>query len=243
MPTPTMPSLDSVLEELKQRGAERTRATYIRHGMPAERVLGVSVADLKIVAKTIKGCQAFTYDLYDTGYMEAMYLAGMVADGSKMTVEKLDAWAHGTCGIAMIANYTIPWVTIEHPDACKLAVKWIDAREDAVQSAGWSTYSGIVTVRSDDKLDLPEIERLLAKIATGIHGAPNLARSAMNTFVITVGTYVAPLHQRAIEAAESIGAVYVDHGDTACKTSVASDAIQKVGSLGKVGQKRKTIRC
>jgi hypothetical protein len=76
-----MNAVTSVIAELKKKASEKTRATYVRHGMAAERLLGVSVAELKVVAKKIKGQQALACELYDTGIMEAMYLAGLVADG------------------------------------------------------------------------------------------------------------------------------------------------------------------
>ena len=86
-----MPNAKSILAELKKKGSEKTRATYARHGMPGERVFGVSVADLKVIAKTIKGQQALACELYATGILDAMYLAGMVADGRQMSKKELDA--------------------------------------------------------------------------------------------------------------------------------------------------------
>ena len=51
------------------------------------------------------------------------------------------------------------------------------------------------------------------------------------------------LRSQAKAAAQQIGAVSVDMGDTACKISVATASIAKIEAAGKVGQKRKTIRC
>lgn len=102
-------SIEAVMASLKKKGREKTRAIYSRHGMPAERTLGVSVAELKTVAKSIKGDQALAYQLYDAGLMEAMYLAGMVADGSQMTREQLEKWCEGAVGLSMISEYTVPW--------------------------------------------------------------------------------------------------------------------------------------
>jgi len=104
----------AVLKELKAKGKENTRALYGRHGHPAERVLGVSVADMKAVAKKLKGEQALAMELYATGFMEAMYLAGMVADGKLMSKAELQAWARGAVGMPMIADHTVLWVTIEN---------------------------------------------------------------------------------------------------------------------------------
>ena len=48
-----MPTAASILAELKSKGSEKNRKTYARHGMATERCFGVSVADLKLIAKTI----------------------------------------------------------------------------------------------------------------------------------------------------------------------------------------------
>ncbi len=52
-----MPTVNSILADLKKKGSENIRKLYARHGMAADRVYGVKVADLKLVAKTIKGQQ------------------------------------------------------------------------------------------------------------------------------------------------------------------------------------------
>jgi 3-methyladenine DNA glycosylase AlkD len=48
-------------------------------------MFGVKVGDLKPIVKQIKGDQELAMQLYATGNSDAMYLAGLVADGRKMT--------------------------------------------------------------------------------------------------------------------------------------------------------------
>ena len=110
-------------------------------------------------------------------------------------------------------------------------------------AAGWCTYSGIVATTPDDALDLAEIEKLLGTVVKDIGSAANRVRHAMNGFVIGVGSYVKPLTKQAKAAARQIGAVMVDVGDTDCKIPVATAYIEKIESSGRLGQKRKTIRC
>jgi 3-methyladenine DNA glycosylase AlkD len=238
-----MATVESVLAELKALGSEKTAATYVRHGMPAGRVYGVSVANLKVVAKSIKRQQALAMELYATGIMDAMYLAGMVADGSEMTVAQLEAWAEGSAGMNMIAEYTVPWVTVENVAAVELANRWIDSGKDHVASAGWATWSGLVSTKPDAELDRVAISELLEGIPRRIASAPNRTRAAMNSFVICVGSYVEPLLGKALEVAARLGKVPVDVGDTACKIPLASEYIAKVQGMGRVGLKKKTIRC
>ena len=238
-----MPTAASILADLKSKGNEKTRVTYARHGMIAERCFGVSVADLKLIAKTIKGQQALALELYASGKMEAMYLAGIVADGAKMSEKQLQAWADGAAGMQMISEYTVPWVAVEHPAGRKLALEWMASKKDHVAASGWCTYSGLVATMPDEKLDLAEIEGLLGKIVKSIHKAQNRERHTMNNFVIAVGGYVLPLSNKAKAAAHKIGAVTVDMGDTACEVPLATAYIEKMEAAGKAGKKRKTIRC
>jgi len=243
-----MATVDSIMAELKKKGSEKTRATYARHGMDPGRLFGVSVADLKLIAKTIKKQQDLACALLDTGNMDAMYLAGMVADGAKVTRAQLERWVETSGGLQMISEYTIPWLTVEYPEGRALAVEWIASDKarvgkEHVATSGWCTYTGLVAITPDEKLDHTEIEKLLAKITKEIHGAQNRVRHTMNNFVISVGSYVTPLSKRAKEVAAEIGNVSVDMGDTACKVPLATAYIEKVEAMGKLGQKRKTIRC
>jgi 3-methyladenine DNA glycosylase AlkD len=238
-----MPSVTSIMAELKKKGSEKVRNMYARHGMAAERILGVSIAELKAIAKTIKGQQALAYELYETGNLDAMYPAGLVADGSQMTKKQLNGWAEDAASLPMISEYSVPWVAVENPHARELALKWIKSQNEQVASCGWCTYAGIVATKVDEALDLAEIEDLLSTVVNGMGGAQNRVRYTMNGFVIAVGTYVRPLLKQAKASAQQIGAVSVDMGDTACNVPLAVAHIEKIEALGRLGQKRKTIRC
>jgi 3-methyladenine DNA glycosylase AlkD len=233
----------ALLAEMKSKGTEKTRVTYARHGHPIEKTFGISTAEMKLFAKRIKGQQQLACELYDSGFLEAMYVAGMVAHGSRMTEAQLQAWADGADGMAMIAEYTVPWVTVEHVRGRELALQWIESRQESLAATGWRAYQGLVSTLPDENLDLDEIQRLLETIEAEIHSAPNGVRQPMNSFVIAVGIYVAPLSAKAKAAARRIGPVLVDVGDTACEVPLALAYIEKAEAAGRAGTKRKTIRC
>jgi 3-methyladenine DNA glycosylase AlkD len=236
-----MNTVDQVLKELKSRGDEQTRKTFARHGAPKDSY-GVKISELKIIAKKIKGNQQLACDLYDSGNSDAMYLAGLVADGSQMSKKQLESWAEKAAWHTQ-SHFTVPWVAAESPFARELALKWIKSKKESIASTGWCTYTGILATKPDEELDLAEIDQLLTQIEKNIHSAPNYVRYVMNGFVIAVGTYVKPLLKRAKAVAKAIGAVEVDMGDTACKVPLATEYIAKVEDAGKVGKKRKTNKC
>lgn len=235
-----METLSDILAELRRRGSEQTCKTYARHGIKLP-MFGVSVADLKVIAKRLNRRQEFALELFDTGNYDAMYLAGLIADGRQMSKKDLNRWASSNNCDALCGS-TIPAVASESPYARELALKWIDSKKPTVAICGWGTYGGIVATRADDELDLDEIKALLKRVVEKIADAPNRVRYAMNQFVITAGVYVKPLLSEAKRAARAIGFVEVDMGDTACKTPVALDYIEKIEAMGRVGKKRKSMK-
>ncbi len=233
--------VSKIMADLNKLGSEQTRKTFRRHGAP-ESMFGVKIGDLKPIVKKLKGQQDLALELYATGNSDAMYLAGLVADGSKMTKKQLETWANEATW-HMIAEYTVPWVTCENPMARELALKWIKSKNESIVSSGWTTYSGIVATRDDEELDLAEIRSLLKQVEKSIHSAPNRIRYVMNGFVISVGTYVNDLLKDAKATAKTIGIVSIDMGDTSCKVPLAIEYIARIEKMGRVGKKRKTMKC
>jgi len=234
-------TVSQVMDELKRKGRDQTRKTYARHGIDIP-MFGVSVADLKTIAKRIKGDQPLALALYKTGNYDAMYLAGMVADGSQMSKRELDHWAKtATCDA--VSAYMVSWAATESAHARELAIKWIDSKSPLVAVSGWATYAGIAATTPDEELDLDEIKGLLARVVQQVAAAPNKVRYLMNQFVIAVGAYVKPLLKDAKKVAKTIGTVSVDMGDTACKVPLALAYIEKIEKAGRIGKKRKTMKC
>jgi 3-methyladenine DNA glycosylase AlkD len=232
------------MTRLKKLGKERHRKTFIRHGAPEdpEKNYGVPIGDLKPIQKKIKKDYALAKELFATGNSDAQYLAGLIADETRMTKADLNRWAREAAW-NMIANSAVGGVAADSPHGVALATKWIDAKQEQIAMTGWTTLSGCAAVRPDDDLDLELIARLLNRVVGEIHGERNRVKDAMNMFVISVGCYVAPLKDKALAAAKKIGKVEVDVGDTACKTHLAADYIRKVETMGRVGKKRKSARC
>lgn len=240
-----MNTVSEVMTALESKGSEQTRKTFARHGI-RDNTFGVKVADLKVIAKQIKGNQELACELYETGNYDAMYLAGIVADGSKMSKKQLETWAKNAT-FGSLSEYTVPWVASESTHARSLALKWIKSKKESIATSGWNTYSGIVAITPDEDLELDEIVELLDKVVVENNSVPNKVpnkvRYAMNGFVISVGSYVKPLLKKAKATAKKLGKVTVDMGDTACKVPEATAYIAKIEDAGRVGKKRKTIKC
>jgi len=233
--------LKEVMAALKAKGSEQIKRILMRHGAPGS-LLGVRVGDMKPIAKQIKGDQALALELFATGIGDAQYLAGMVADGAKMSRKELQTWADEASWL-MVSGFTVAWVASENVAGWSLALKWIDSKKEHVAIAGWTTLAAWVTTHPDAELDLRTLKRLLARVEKTIHSAPNRVRQQMNYFVIAVGTYVAPLGAAAISAARRIGKIEVDVGDTDCQIPDAASYIIKARRGAAIAPKRKTVRC
>lgn len=108
-----------------------------------------------------------------------------------------------------------------------IADEWINSKKDLYQSAGWKCYCQLLKCKNNDKISKEKIEQYLHNIELNIHKRDNRARYSMNNFVISVGTFYKPLQQEAYEVAKNIGKIYVDMGETSCKTPLAIKYIQK----------------
>ena len=182
-----MKTADEVMRELAKRGSDSYKKTFLRHGA-REPFFGVKIEDLKKIQKVIKKDYQLAKDLFDTGNSDAMYLAGLIADETKMTKKDLRSWAQ-KASWHMLSESTVAWVAAESPHGWELGLRWIDDPSPQVASSGWSALASVVALRADEELDLDALRALLERVAREIHGAPNRVRYTMNGFVISVGSH------------------------------------------------------
>lgn len=86
-------SADDVMAYLRSVGSEENRAGMQRYGIKIERALGVSHGVQRDIAATIKRNHERAFALWDTGIMEAQFIASQTADPKRMTMDDARAWA------------------------------------------------------------------------------------------------------------------------------------------------------
>jgi len=230
-----------IMDELKKKGSENIKKIFLNHGV-REPLFGVKVSDLKVIQKKVKKDYQLSMDLYNTGNYDAMYLAGLIADESKMSKKDINAWAE-KANSGGLCEYTVAWVAAESAYGWELAMQWIESPKEKIASSGWSALAGVISMKPDNELDIAMIKKLLKRIEKEIHNSPNRVRYTMNGFVISVGSYVKELSELAVETGKKIGDVTVDVGNTACKVPFAPDYINKAKARGSFGKKKKTVKC
>lgn len=236
-----MGQVKEIMNQLAALGTEQTLKTFRNHGA-AEPLYGVKVGDMKQILRKHRNDHQLALDLYKTGNSDAMYLAGLMSRPALMTPEILDEWINGASWY-MISEYTVAWNAAESPYKFEMARKWIESDEELTADAGWATWGAILALTKDEDIDQEEVDQLLNRVERDVHAAQNRVRYVMNGFVIAVGSYYVPLAQKALEVAERIGKVHVNVGNTQCKVPFAPDYIRKVWDMGRMGQKRKEVRC
>jgi 3-methyladenine DNA glycosylase AlkD len=107
--------------------------------------------------------------------------------------------------------------------------KWTRSRQEYVRLCGYALLAATLKDAPDQLTD-DACREYLETIERQIHQSPNLARHAMNTALIAIGIYKPALRDQALAAAQRIGRVDVDHGQTSCTTPDAASYIRKAAS-------------
>ncbi|HWL12076.1 MAG TPA: DNA alkylation repair protein, partial [Ureibacillus sp.] len=199
--------LKTVMEELEALGKERLKKMYINNGAK-EPVFGVATGAMKPLSKIIKKNQSLAEQLYATGNYDAMYFAGVIADPAIMTEADFERWIDGAY-FYMLSDYVVSVTLAETKIAQDVADKWIASGDELKMSAGWSCYCWLFGNRPDSEFDANKVSGMLEQIKNTIHDAPARTKSSMSNFVYTTGISYIPLHDKAMETAETVGLVEV----------------------------------
>lgn len=232
---------ETVMQELEALGKERTKKIYISNGAH-EPLFGVATGAMKPLAKKIKINQPLAEELYATGNYDAMYFAGIIADPKAMTESDYDRWMDGAY-FYMLSDYVVAVTLSESDIAQEVADKWIDSGDELRMSAGWSCYCWLLGNRKDDEFSQSKISQMLDTVRTSIHDAPERTKASMNNFLYTTGISYVPLSEKAVETANEVGIVEVKREKKKSSFLNAYESIQKDLDKGRLGFKRKYVRC
>jgi 3-methyladenine DNA glycosylase AlkD len=232
---------EMVMQELEALSNERLKKMYIGNGAQ-EPLFGVATGKMKPIAKKIKINQPLAEQLYATGNYDAMYFAGIIADPMAMTEADFDRWMDGAY-FYMLSDYVVAVTLAEADIAQDVADKWIASGEELRMSAGWSCYCWLLGNRPDSEFSTSKLASMLEQMENSIHDSPERTKSAMNNFMYTVAISYLPLHEKAVETAKAVGPVEMKRGKKKSSILQASVNIQKEMDRGKLGFKRKYVRC
>ncbi|MBD3109624.1 DNA alkylation repair protein [Bacillus sp. AGMB 02131] len=232
---------ETVMQELEALGKERTKKTYISNGAH-EPVFGVATGAMKPIAKKIKINQALAEELYATGNYDAMYFAGIISDSSAMSKADFNRWINNAY-FYMLSDYVVAVTLAEADIAQEVADEWIASGEELKMSAGWSCYCWLLGNRKDSEFSKGKLAVMLEVVKQTIHDAPVRTKISMNNFLYTVGISYVPLHEKAVETAKAVGPIEIKKDNKKSSFLNAYESIQKDVDKGRLGFKRKYVRC
>lgn len=231
----------TVMQELEALGKERTKKIYLSNGAH-EPLFGVATGAMKPIAKKIRINQRLAEELYSTGNYDAMYFGGIIADPKAMTEADFDRWIDAAY-FYMLSDFVVAVTLSESDIAQEVADKWIASGEELRMSAGWSCYCWLLGNRIDNEFSESKISNMLDLVKDKIHDSPERTKSAMNNFLYTVGISYLPHHEKAVETAKAVGKVEVKRDKKKSSILNAYESIQKEIDKGRLGFKRKHVRC
>lgn len=232
---------EMVMQELEALGKDRLKKMYQSNGA-REPLFGVATGEMRPIFRKTKLNQALAEQLYATGNYDAMYFAGMIAEPNAMTAADYNRWIDAAY-FYMLSDYVVAVTLSEADIAQEVADEWIASGEDLRMSAGWSCYCWLLGNRPDNEFSESKLARMLEQVETTIQAAPERTKYAMNNFLYTVATSFVPLHDKAVAIAQAVCPVEVKSDKGKSKFLNAADSIQKMVDKGRLGFKRKHVRC
>ena len=224
-----------LLAELRAKGSERDRAGMARYGIEVSNAFGVSVYELRRIAKRLGTDHDLALALWATGNHEARLLACFVDDPARVGLRQLEAWVRDldswdVCDQAATSLFD----RTEH--AWAKAVEWAGREEEWMKRAGFALMAGLAA--HDRAAPDRAFVRLLRTVEREAADPRNFVRKAVSWALRNVGKRNRALNAAAIACAERIRAAADRRaggprgGDPAARAArwVANDALRELGS-------------
>ena len=233
----TTSTIGAVMAALEAAGTAQNRKVYARHGA-AEPMFGVSYAELGRIAKPIKTDHALAQQLWDSGNHDARVLALRAADPAALDESLARRW------LGDVDNYILAeglgGICARTPHARALSDSWRDDPDEWPASVGW--FIVMCTAEDPEVWSVEELRGLLKQIEAEIAVRPNRVRHEMNGAMIVMALRDAGLHSSVLAAAERIGPVKVDHGQTGCKTPDVAPYVERTLAHREAKAARQAVR-
>jgi 3-methyladenine DNA glycosylase AlkD len=224
----------AVLAELAARGSAEACAGMARYGINTSDAYGVSVYELRRVAKELGRDHDLALALWATGNHEARLLASMVDEPAWVTEAQMDAWAAAFDSWDVCDQVTSNLFD-KTPYAWDKVREWSAAESEWVKRAAFATAAALA-VQDKKAADEPFLE-ILELVRREAGDDRNFVKKAVNWALRNIGKRDLRLHAAAIATAEAILAsadelAAVDRRDPAARSGrwIARDALRELRS-------------
>ncbi|PKO03464.1 MAG: DNA alkylation repair protein [Chloroflexi bacterium HGW-Chloroflexi-5] len=194
------PSANDLLDQLRALSNTETLASQTRFGIVGHERLGVSIYDLRRIAKSIQN-HNLALELWQTGIHEARILASMVDDPVQVTLAQLEEWvvefdSWDLCDIVTDELF------IHAPDMLEVIPQWAVREEEYVKRASFAMIAAIVVHRKDVSDDI--IRSYFSLIETAADDNRNFVKKAVNWALRNIGKWKPSLRSEAIACANRV---------------------------------------
>lgn len=213
-----------IIAHLRSRRNETHVAGMRRFGITTRgELLGISVTELRVIARPYRRDHALALELWASGIHEARVLATLIEDPKQITRAQMERWARDCDNWAVTDS--LAFVFDRAPFAEEKAHAWSRRKAEFVKRAGFSMMAGMAVHRKElaDEVFL----RFLAVIERESTDERNFVRKAVNWALRGIGKRNARLWRAAVAQAKRIRRI-----DSRAARWIAADALRELEAKG-----------
>lgn len=215
-------SVEEVLKRLKAKARPDQLEGMARYGMVAERRLGVSVPDMRSIAKELGKDHRLAIELWKTGIPEARIVAAMIDEPDKLSDTQMEDWVKDINSWD-VCDQVCMNLFEKSPLAWKKIFDWSERDEEFIKRTAFALIACLAwhDKRAEDK----RFVKFFPVIKRGATDERNLVKKAVNWALRNVGKRNPNLNKAATKAAKEILRI-----DSKAARWIASDAIAELES-------------
>ena len=193
-----MTDVEDVLARLRAVADPSRLAGMARYGIGTDSAYGVTVAELRAVARELGRDHDLAAALWDSGVHEARILASLVDDAALVDDGQFERWAAGFASWDL-CDQVCQNLFRYAPPAWRKAVEWTRRPELFVKRAGFSLMAGLAV--AEKRTDDGRFAALLEPLAAGADDDRPLVRKGASWALRAIGKRTPGLHAAAVETA------------------------------------------
>jgi len=213
---------NDIIEKLKSLSDPEAVKGMARFGINPENTYGVSIPNLRKMAKEAGKDHALARQLWTSGIHEARILASMIDAPKVVTEEQMEAWVKDFDSWD-VCDQVCMNLFEKVPLAWKKITDWSEQEEEFVKRTAFALMACLAW--HDKKAVDEKFIELLPVIIKGSTDERNFVRKAVNWALRNIGKRNLSLNKAAINAAKEIQRI-----DSKAARWIASDAIRELTS-------------
>jgi len=196
--------IEEALTQLEALGNERMRAQNTKHGAGPNQ-FGVRRGDVRKLAKKIKINHDLALALWETGNIDAQFLAILLMKPGTLSADEMDRMVQSLTFVE-VADWFTSYVIKKHPDKEAFRQDWMTADHPMAARAGWNLTAERI-VKNPEGLNL---QALLDRVESEMGDAAPEVQWTMNFTLAEIGINFPDHRERALAIGEKLG-IYRDY--------------------------------